>query len=210
MNRSKFMGTNREHWLVRRLKSGDVDAWRELCSTFGDALYSYAYYRTGRNREIAEDVRQEALIAAAKSIIDFKGQAPLFAWLCGIMRHKVADQISSRCDRELSLEKLAEESDEYHSTIISQYFGKYPLPDEMLERDEARSSIIEALWVLPDKYREVLISRYFRDEGIEEIASRLNLSYKATESLLSRAKKSLRQHFKEVERRGGHFTSRAK
>ncbi len=204
------MELNRERWLVRRLKSGDTKAWGQLCSIYGDALYSYAYYKTGRDREAAEDVRQEVLIAAAKSIVDFKGQVPLFAWLCGIMRHKVADYISSRCDRELSLEKLAEKSDEYHSIIISQYFGKYPLPDEILERDEIRSSVIEALWVLPDKYREVLISRYFRDEGIEKITSRLNLSYKATESLLSRAKKSLRQHFKEVERRGGYFTSRAK
>lgn len=204
------MGTDREHWLVRRLKSGDADAWRELCSTYGDALYSYAYYRTGRNRETAEDVRQETLIAAAESIIDFRGQVPLFAWLCGIIRHKTADEINSRCRKELSLESLAEGSEEDANSILAQQFGGDPLPDEMLERDEARSSIIEALWVLPDKYQEVLISRYFRDEGIEEIALRLNLSYKATESLLSRAKKSLRQHFKEVERRGGHFTSRAK
>lgn len=29
---------------------------------------------------------------------------PLFAWLCGIIRHKAADEINSRYSSELSLE----------------------------------------------------------------------------------------------------------
>lgn len=55
------MKVNRERWLVRKLKCGDAKAWRELFDIYGDALFSYAYHRTGRDREMAEDVRQEAL-----------------------------------------------------------------------------------------------------------------------------------------------------
>ncbi|MCL5985150.1 MAG: hypothetical protein M1371_01125 [Actinobacteria bacterium] len=46
---------------MRKLKCGDAKAWRELFDIYGDALFSYAYHRTGRDREMAEDVRQEAL-----------------------------------------------------------------------------------------------------------------------------------------------------
>jgi RNA polymerase sigma-70 factor (ECF subfamily) len=199
------MEADREYGLVRRLKNGDADAWRELCSTYGDALYSYAYYRTGRNREIAEDVRQETLIAAAKSIVDFRGQVPLFAWLCGIIRHKAADEVGSRCGKELSLESLGEESDKGVNSVLLYQYGRDPLPEEVLERDETRAVIIEALWSLPVNYREALILRYLRNEGVEEIALRIHLSYKAAESLLSRAKKALRRRLKEVERRGSYL-----
>ncbi|MEW6230009.1 MAG: sigma factor, partial [Bacillota bacterium] len=62
------------------------------CETYGAPLYLYAYHRTGGDRFAAEDIVQATLLAAVESISSYGRQVPLFAWLCGIARHKAADE----------------------------------------------------------------------------------------------------------------------
>lgn len=81
--------------LAARLKDGQEAAWQELCDNFGGPLFVYAFHRTG-DRDIAEDVRQETLIAAARNIDSYRGEVPLFSWLCGIARNKAADEVRKR------------------------------------------------------------------------------------------------------------------
>jgi DNA-directed RNA polymerase specialized sigma24 family protein len=72
------------------------------------------------------------------------------------------------------------------------------LREEIVDRFETQATVIEALWSLPADYREALISRYVREESVEELTVRLGRSYKATESLLSRAREALRRRLKET------------
>lgn len=67
--------------------SADPAAWLEL---HGDALYRFARARVGR-REAAEDLVQEALLAALRGVESFRGEAASRTWLLGILRRKIAD-----------------------------------------------------------------------------------------------------------------------
>ena len=56
----------------------------------GDYLYRYALMRV-RDTAVAEDVLQETLLAAFRSSQNHAGHSSERTWLCGIMKHKVAD-----------------------------------------------------------------------------------------------------------------------
>ena len=181
-------GRGEEVLLAKGLQAGERDAWGRLCALYADPLYLYAYHLTGGDRFAAEDLRQETLLAAAEGIGAYRGQAPLFAWLCGILRHKAID-LRRRAGRLSPLPAGAEISD-----------PTYPPPEEVAEERECRARMVEILWSLPAEYRTALIFRYVEELPVAAVAERLNRSYKAAESLLARAREALRKGLLEVER----------
>lgn len=176
-----------------------MDAWRELCDEYGKALYVYAYHRCAGDRGVAQDVRQETLLAAADGIRSYAGRVPLFHWLCGIARRKVADEMRRRSTTESILGAEAMAVD-YPEAIVG---GADPVargrsPDELFEEAQVRARVIEALWSLPVDYRTALIMRYVDESGVDVVASKLGRTYKGTESLLSRARAALREALSDV------------
>jgi len=57
----------------------------------GDALFAYALLQVG-DRDSAEDLVQETLVAALAARASFRGAASERTWLTGILRHKLVDQ----------------------------------------------------------------------------------------------------------------------
>ncbi len=57
---------------------------------YGNYLFRYAALRV-RNRATAEDLVQEAFLAALKSRDSFSGHSSESTWLTGILKHKIAD-----------------------------------------------------------------------------------------------------------------------
>ncbi len=67
----------------------DAQAWLER---HGDALFRYALRNTGE-REAAEDLVQETLLAAWQGRASFRGASSERTWLMAILRHKVNDHL---------------------------------------------------------------------------------------------------------------------
>ena len=63
----------------------DAEAWVDQ---YGDALFRFAVARI-KNRDIAEDLVQEAFLAAVKSKERFQGKSSEKTWLFGILKHKI-------------------------------------------------------------------------------------------------------------------------
>ncbi len=74
------------------LKTSDPSAWLDA---HGDALFSYALSRV-RRPDVAEDLVQEALLAALGKADSFAGRSLERTWLIGILRHKVLDYFRRR------------------------------------------------------------------------------------------------------------------
>lgn len=58
----------------------------------GDALFRYALLRV-RSTELAEDLVQEALVAALAARHQFEGRSAERTWLVGILRNKIVDHV---------------------------------------------------------------------------------------------------------------------
>jgi RNA polymerase sigma-70 factor (TIGR02943 family) len=63
---------------------------KEWLGEHGDYLFRYALSRVSE-REAAEDLVQETLLAALKNYSSFDGKSSVRTWLTGIMRYKIID-----------------------------------------------------------------------------------------------------------------------
>jgi RNA polymerase sigma-70 factor (ECF subfamily) len=71
----------------------------ELVRHHAEALYCYAIMRVGE-KDLAEDMVQETLLAALQSWESFAGDSSERTWLIGILRHKIQDFFRQHRDRE--------------------------------------------------------------------------------------------------------------
>ena len=164
------------------LQAGDESAWRRVCEDFSAPLYRYCYWLAGADATAAEDLRQEAFLAAIAGIAGYRGEVPLFAWLSGIARHKASDAHRLR-RRHIALDEAADAP------------AAGPSPEASALAAERNADVVEALWSLAPDYRAALLARYFDGESVERVAARLGRSYKAAESVLSRARQAFFERF---------------
>ena len=76
-----------------------------------------------------------------------------------------------------------------------------PLTEREYERRELSRLVHVALDHLPPKYKEALVCKYLEGTSVEEVGRRLDLGYKAAESLLTRARQAFREGFSAVSSR---------
>jgi RNA polymerase sigma-70 factor, ECF subfamily len=78
--------------LVRRIRSGEAEAWNELIARFEGRLTAFVESRV-RSRAVAEDVVQETFIGFLTSLPNFDEQRPLEGYLFSIAAHKLTDHL---------------------------------------------------------------------------------------------------------------------
>jgi RNA polymerase sigma-70 factor, ECF subfamily len=167
--------------LARRATDGDEPALEQVYAQHADALFAFIVHQLGGDRQDAEDVWQDTWLAAIRSLSAFRGESRLFSWMCAIARRKIADRWRGRqALREAGPDRLDACPD-----------GGAP-PDAGLAARERHLRVIDALGSLPGEYRQALVARYVREQSVEDVAASLGRSYKATESLLARARRALR------------------
>jgi RNA polymerase sigma-70 factor (ECF subfamily) len=190
------VASSEDRALTAALFRGETGAWAELCERYGGALYRFAFHLCGGESAWAEDVRQETLLAAAAAIQRFRGDAPLFGWLCAIARRKAADEIRRRGRMADPIPENAASAGAWDNLETE------PLPETWMERSELRAQVIEALWSLPPEYHRLLMARYVNGIGVDLLVRRSGRSYKAVESMLARARAALRRQLREVDHDG--------
>jgi len=78
--------------LIKRIRSGDSDAWGDLISRYEGRLLAFVESRLGR-RPASEDVVQEAFIGFLNSLPNYDGRRPLEGYLFSICAHKLTDHL---------------------------------------------------------------------------------------------------------------------
>jgi RNA polymerase sigma-70 factor (ECF subfamily) len=170
--------------LARRMSRGDEDEFNTFYAHYADLVFGFIVHLFKGPRTDAEEILQDTFLTAIRMLPSYRGQGRLSSWLNGIARHKVADFWRRKGLEDSPL--IASPTD------LEELIDSGPLPEEVLNRSTLRLRLIEALAELPDEYRLALIARYANDDPVEDIARQLGRSYKAAESLLSRAKAALR------------------
>jgi RNA polymerase sigma-70 factor (ECF subfamily) len=167
--------------LVARTATGDKTAFAELVECHGARVLALAQ-RILQSRADAEDIVQEVFVRSWQQAAQWKpGQAQYGTWL-----HRVTVNLSLN-----------------HLTRVSARFQEYaaghedipdsaPTPERALESGEIGSSVLDAVGRLPPNQRIAIGLRYSSGLSVREIGQAMSLSDKAVESLLVRAKKTLR------------------
>ena len=157
--------------LVRRVATEDEQAFRELYDRFADRVFRYALTLL-RNRHLAEEVVQEAMIAVWMNAFRFEGRSKVSTWLFGIARNKALDLIrrEKRGDRQ---------PDVSLST---------PDPAPALRREKL---VGRAMSELPEGQREVVFLTFYEGLSYAEISHVLGIPAGTVKSRMYHAKRRL-------------------
>ena len=161
----------------------------------GDALYAYALARV-RNSTIAEDLVQEALLAALAGTDEFLRQSAERTWLIGILRHKLLDHLRHK----LRERPISEISDDGLSDLFDRR-GRWKTPPakwngdprELAERAEFRDVLARCMSRLPTRMAQLFWLR--EAEGVETgaLCDQLDVTPANVWTLLHRARACLRR-----------------
>ena len=179
--------------LARQVTDGDETALEAFYARYAGPLFAFIYHHIDESHPDAEDVWQEALLAAINALPAYRGQSRLFTWLCGIARHKIADHLRRQG------RAVAEPFSDVPAGQLSTLISSGDLPEEVVARRATRVRVVQALAALPDDYRTALVARYADEQTVSEVARLLGKSYKATESLLSRARVAFQEALAHLE-----------
>ena len=176
--------------LVRKSQLGDKAAFEQLVIRHQDLVFSLAYKLTG-NREMANDVAQEAFIRAWKAIEKFRGDSTFSTWIYRItvntawtLRKKAKKHITLNID------------DTYEPIVIDEKKD----PELVAINSDLSSVLINALDKIPIEQRIIVELKNIEGRSHKEIADYLDISVTAAKVRLHRAHQKLRQILEEVER----------
>jgi RNA polymerase sigma-70 factor (ECF subfamily) len=172
--------------MISRILAGERDLFYDLIKPCERAVFLTAY-SVLKSEADAEEVVQEAALKAYKALGSFRGEAKFSTWLVKITLNEARMRLRrSRSEPEVSLEDFVDDGDsDYTPAILTDW---REIPSESLERKELRETLRRAVNELPEKYREVLISRDVREMNIAETAELLGISEGMVKTRLFRAR----------------------
>jgi RNA polymerase sigma-70 factor (ECF subfamily) len=179
---------------LRAARSGDKQAIERFYEAHVDGLYTFVYYRVGRDTSLAEDVVQETFTIAMSKQADYDpARGSIGSWLTVLSRNVIRDHMR---DHKRS-DELATTWERIDATLAQNFaaMAERPLPGEVLERAETRDLVHMAVAHLPEQYRNALTRKYVDGESLETLAGELGISVDATKSLLARARRAFRDTF---------------
>ena len=176
--------------LVRKSQFGDKAAFEQLVIRHQDLVFSLAYKLTG-NREMANDVAQEAFIRAWKAIEKFRGDSTFSTWI-----YRITVNTAWTLRKKAKKHNTLNIDDTYEPIMIDEKKD----PELVAINSDLSSVLINALDKIPIEQRIIVELKNIEGRSHKEIADYLDISVTAAKVRLHRAHQKLRQILEEVER----------
>lgn len=142
-----------------------------------------------QNTEDAQDITQDVFVTVYQSLNSFQGKSSMSTWIYRITINRCLDFLKARQRKKrfgfLSSLFYDNSSDLKHNP------PEHNHPGIVLEDKEAINTLLKMINELPSNQRTALILHKIEQKLQVEVAQIMNLSPKAVESLIQRAKKSL-------------------
>ena len=157
---------------------GDEDALRLAYDEYGRLVYSFC--ARSLDPERAKDVTQEVFLSAWRARERYNPEkGRLGAWLMGIARNRVIDNVRSE---KRHSDRRADEDTVELST------------EAEVEKTSDQMLVADALKELPERSREVIMLAYFHDLTHPQIAERTNIPLGTVKSDIRRGLQRIRRH----------------
>ena len=176
--------------LVAQLQQGSEAAFRTLVARFQARVYSTALSLL-RSPEEAEDVAQEVFVEVYQTVGRFRGEAALSTWL-----YRLATSRALQHQRRLSARKRFA----FFTGLLGFANQQLPEPPDhahpqaLLEGAQQLHQLQLHISRLPPPQQVAFTLRHEQELSYEEIAAVLGTTVAAVESMLFRARQTLRRH----------------
>ena len=176
--------------LVRLSQLGDQSAFEQLVVRHQDLVFSLAFKLTG-NKEMANDVAQEAFIRAWKAIDKFRGDSTFGTWI-----YRITVNSAWTLRKKAKKHNTLNIDDTYEPVIIDEKRD----PELVAINSDLSSTLINALDKIPLDQRIIVELKNIEGRSHKEIADFLGISVTAAKVRLHRAHQRLRDILEDVEK----------
>jgi len=169
--------------LVESALNGDRQAFQRLLQSCLPNVLNLAY-RMLNDRAQAEDLAQEVMLKVWKKLDTYDAsKAKLSTWIYKITANLCLDQLRRKREDQLDEDYDAPTHAAQHQDLYDK---------------QIRAQVDDVLSDLPERQRLALVLFHYQGHSLQEIAQIMECSREATESLLSRARRSLKISLKPI------------
>jgi len=169
--------------LMSAVASGDMEAFEELVLRHQDGAVRVAY-RLLSNEDDARDVAQEAFLRVLEHAERYRPTASFRTYLYRILTRICIDLYRRRTPEQRHDMSWVESGSD--------------APDDETERRELAERVRAAIQALPLRQRIAVVLQHYEGMSYREVAKAMRISARAVDSLLARARKSLKQRLRDV------------
>ncbi len=185
--------------IIEKIKKRDEKALFLFYQEYKKPLYNFIL-RSIKDKDDADEILQDSFFSFIEALRDFRGQSSLKTFLYSIAKNKVIDKIRKKKIKRLLFSHLPQGLIESMASILM---------DDELDKKILAKNIESVFSKLPNDYATVLRLKYKEGYKVAEIAELVKLSFKATESLIFRARKAFLIAYQTHERQTLSATAKA-
>src|SRR5262245_4981624 len=191
VRRPKAWADDPEVRLMLRVQHDDAGAFAELVKRYWSRMFGHFYRRLG-DRQEAEDLAQDVFLRLYRHRKRYQPRAKFATWLYHITQNVARNALRSRHRRPCV--RMGNLLNELGEGVLGGQFvtDRGEAPSRPMERAELAGQVRAAVSGLGGRQRAALELHQFQDRTYAEIAAELDLTPKATKSLLYRARNQLR------------------
>lgn len=172
--------------ILSEVAKGDAKAFKLLYDTLSVKVYNIVLSYT-QNTHDAEEVTQEVFVKIHKYAKSFKGNSSVSTWVYRIAVNASLDFLKKKKKYSFMRPGI----DKVESV-------NFEHPGVLMDRMEDAKTLYSAIDTLPDNQKSAFILSFIEGLPRQEVADTMELTLKATESLLQRAKKNLRNKLEKL------------
>jgi RNA polymerase sigma-70 factor (ECF subfamily) len=173
--------------IMAEVAKGNLSAFREIVERYQRPLLNYIYRYTG-DRASSEDIAQEVFLRVFKTAKEYRPISSFKAWL-----FKIATNLCLNELRDNKMHRSTIDIFELNESGFVALAELRPSPIRELENRELSSTLKKALRSLPENQRVALLLHKYNGFSYNEISQMINCSISAVESLIHRARQSLKK-----------------
>ena len=177
------MDIEQESKIIRRILSGDHEAYALLVENYKGPVYNLAYRLTGRHQD-EEDLAQEIFIRAFEALERFNETKNFFPWLYTIALNVIRNHKKKKTPVPVR--------DIENPVFLNTTDGNESLTsDEIVRRKQEAEILAVTIQKLPTPQQEAVVFRYYQELTFEEIAHIQGVSLGAAKMRVYRGLKQL-------------------
>ncbi len=166
--------------LLAQAQAGDPSGLSDLYDRYHTGIFRFLYYRVG-DRHTAEDLASETFIRVLRSLHTFRTKNVTFeAWLFRIARN-------------LAIDHYRKTNGKSHLSLEEEMIADRDDPVLTAENNLTSDLLLQALSMLSEIQRDVVVLRFVNGLPITQVAQALHKSEDAVKALQRRALYALRE-----------------
>ena len=172
--------------IIQSIAHGDEKALTELYHLYAEKIYNTALSYT-KSVEDAEEITQDVFVKIHKNATSFHGTSSLNTWVYRIVVNTSLNYLKKK--KRFTL---------FKNPISKNHPTDFEHPGVILENKENAIALYQAMECLPANQKTAFILSFIEELPRQEVADIMEISLKAVESLLQRAKSNMRSELEKI------------